>query len=329
MVSIHDVAKRAGVAKSTVSKVLNNYEQVSEETKQKVLKAVKELNYVPNTVAVSLSKKAFDRVGLFIDLNQYRQPIDEINMQYIFGAFHKAKEYNLDIITLFSSQFEDMDLLDINQYLKSQRITCLIIFCLNQNNHAMHEIIMSKEYKCVVVDAPYVNEKTSSVSIDHYFAQYDVAKRTIENEINHSILYLAGDSDGFISRSRLKAMYQLQKDIGFNMIVEYANFSEKYAREFTFKHAKDVNIIICASDLMAIGVVNALREMDLYRPVSGFDGISLMGYSGYQMNTVKQDFYGFATIAFDELYRLISGKKGRHITPEYKILQINYLDVIS
>ena len=61
MVSIKDVAKHAGVAISTVSKVLNNYPNVSEETKKKVNEAVTELNFVPNSVAAALSSKQSGR----------------------------------------------------------------------------------------------------------------------------------------------------------------------------------------------------------------------------------------------------------------------------
>lgn len=64
MVSIKDVAKRAGVAISTVSKVLNHYPNVSEETKRKVNEAVEELNFVPNSVAAALSSKQSGRVAI-------------------------------------------------------------------------------------------------------------------------------------------------------------------------------------------------------------------------------------------------------------------------
>lgn len=57
MVSIKDVARHAGVAISTVSKVLNNYPNVSEETKKRVNESVKELNFLPNSVAAALSSK--------------------------------------------------------------------------------------------------------------------------------------------------------------------------------------------------------------------------------------------------------------------------------
>ena len=73
MVSIRDVAKHAGVAISTVSKVLNHYPNVSEETKEKVNLAIKELNFVPNTIAAALSSKQSGRVALIMNLNTQTQ----------------------------------------------------------------------------------------------------------------------------------------------------------------------------------------------------------------------------------------------------------------
>ena len=86
MVSIKDVAKHAGVAISTVSKVLNHYPNVSDETRIKVNKAVEELNFVPNSVAAALSSKQAGRVALLVNLNVQTQAIDEIDMQYLSGA---------------------------------------------------------------------------------------------------------------------------------------------------------------------------------------------------------------------------------------------------
>lgn len=68
MVSIKDVAKQAGVAISTVSKVLNNYPNVSEATRKKVNQAVAELNFVPNSVAAALSSKQSGRVALLLNM---------------------------------------------------------------------------------------------------------------------------------------------------------------------------------------------------------------------------------------------------------------------
>ena len=101
MVSIKDVAKHAGVAISTVSKVLNDYPNVSEETKKKVNQAVSELNFVPNSVAAALSSKQSGRVAILLNLSSASQAVDEINMQYMSGTIGRAVELNLDVITIF------------------------------------------------------------------------------------------------------------------------------------------------------------------------------------------------------------------------------------
>ena len=63
--------------------------------------------------------------------------------------------------------------------------------------------------------------------------------------------------------------------MGFRLTIAYGDFDEYTARNIIFEYAKNIDIIICASDLMAIGAVNALKEMDIFRPVCGFDGIAL------------------------------------------------------
>ena len=108
MVSIKEVAKHAGVAISTVSKVLNGYEGVSESTKDKVNAAIEALNYTPNAVAAALSSKQFGRIALVLDPNRQTQAIDQIFMQYLVGALDKAKELNVEVVTIFPSMIADL-----------------------------------------------------------------------------------------------------------------------------------------------------------------------------------------------------------------------------
>ncbi|WFR58965.1 LacI family DNA-binding transcriptional regulator [Anaerocolumna sp. AGMB13025] len=330
MASINDVAKMAGVAKSTVSKVLNNYQLVSDETKAKVEAAVLELGYVPNSVAVSLSKKVFNRVGLIVDIRHNSQFIDEIDMQYLTGAFEKSKEYQIDVVTFFSSQFEGMTAKQVSSYLEAQRINCLIIYNLSRENQNLVKLIEKQEFYCVLVDSPIVNKKTSSVTIDHFTAQYDVARKTIEeNKFKSKVLYIAGGRGSYITEQRLEAMKKLKEEIPFELIVKHGDFNEYKTREIIIKWAKKADIIVCASDMMAIGAVFALTEMDIFKPVCGFDGIPLMGYTKIAMNTVRQDFFEKSKQAFDELKKLLDGGEGQHIVMPYKVCKIDYMDVIQ
>ncbi|MDE6319988.1 MAG: substrate-binding domain-containing protein, partial [Lachnospiraceae bacterium] len=104
--------------------------------------------------------------------------------------------------------------------------------------------------------------------------------------------------------------------------------SELLARNLTFRYAKKRNSVVCSSDLMAIGAMRALIEMDIFRPVCGFDGITLMGYAGKQMNTVKQDFKRIASEAVVELKRLLDGGEGKQIILDYELVRMQYMDVI-
>ena len=102
MIGIKDVAKRAGVAVSTVSKVVNDYPNVSEATKKKVNKAIRELGFVPNAVAQALSSKQPGRIALIMN-DTTQSAVDEVDMQYLGGALLKARELGLDVVTLFFS----------------------------------------------------------------------------------------------------------------------------------------------------------------------------------------------------------------------------------
>ncbi len=328
MVSIKDVAKQAGVAISTVSKVLNGYPNVSEETKKKVNQAVEELNFMPNTVAAALSSKQSGRVALLLNLGNVSQAVDEINMQYISGTIGRAVELNLDVITIFDSMLKNKSLDEVVRYLRSQSITGLIIFGMSKEDKVLHRLIDAQLFKIVTVDAPLVNAVSSAIWIDQAAAQYDVARKTLKENEGNSILYLAGKKNGYVSGERIKGIKRLAEEEGLSLLVRNGEFSERLARELTFRYAKKKHIVVCASDLMAIGAMRALMDMDIFRPVCGFDGITLMGYAGQQMNTVKQDFGRIASEAVTELKRLLDGGEGRQIVLDYELVQMKYDDVL-
>ena len=328
MVSIKDVAKQAGVAISTVSKVLNNYPNVSEETKKKVNEAVAELNFVPNSVAAALSSKQSGRVAMLLNLDNVSQAIDEINIQYMSGTINRAVELNLDVITVFYSMLKNKSADEVIRYLQSQSIMGLIIYGISKENKVLHRLIESRIFKVVVIDAPLVNENTSSVWIDQEKAQYEVAKKTMMENRSRSILYLADKKNGYVTQERLNGIKRLAEEMQAPLLVRNGEFSELQARKLTFQYAKKKDVVVCASDLMAIGAMKALIEMDIFRPVCGFDGITLMGYAGKQMNTVRQNFKRIASEAVTELKRLIDGGEGRQIVLDYELVRMKYMDII-
>ncbi len=329
MVSIRDVAREAGVAISTVSKVLNHYPNVREETKEKVNAAIAELGFVPNTIAAALSSKKTGRIALVLDVNRHAQTVDEIPMQYIIGAINRAKEKGMDIITVFFTMIAEMSVDEMVRYFQSQSIEGLIICGLSKDDIMLRRLVDGGKFKCVLIDAPRVDENTSSIHVDNERAQYEVAKKFLEGKPYKKILYLSGKKNGYVSEERLIGVNRLAQELGLSVLVRTGNFSELEARKLTMQYAAGKDAIICASDLMAIGAMKALIDMDIYRPVCGFDGVSLMGYAGKQMHTVRQDFQKIAASAVEELSRLMEGGSGQDIVVPHKLIRIKYLDVIS
>jgi len=330
MVSIRDVARHAGVAISTVSKVLNHYPNVSEETREKVNAAIKELNFVPNTIAAALSSKQSGRVALIMNLNTQTQAIDEIGMQYLQGAIGQCRELGLDVITVFYSMIKDKNPEEMEQYFRSQSISGIIVYGISKDDTALQQLVNAKAFKAVVIDALFVSESTSTVWVDHKQAQKDVARHTIVTNLGNSsrILYISGKNDDYVTDIRIEGMHELAEELNLDLMICNGNFSEYQARQITFEQARERDIIVCASDLMAIGAMKALIEMDIFRPVCGFDGITLMGYVGKQMNTIRQNFSNISKEAVKELARLMDGGEGRNVIMPHEIVRLRYEDII-
>ena len=268
-------------------------------------------------------------MALLINSNMKTNAIDEIDMQYISGALNKAMELNLDVITLFFFMFQNKTADEVARYLQSQSITGIIIYGMSKEDKVLHRLISTGKFKCVVIDAPFVNASTSCIGVDHRRAQYEVAAKTVMENNCKRILYIAGKRNGYVTDERIRGMEDLVKEKNLTMLVRNGEFSELQARNITLKYAKNKDIVVCASDLMAIGAMKALIQMDIFRPVCGFDGIILMGYVGKQMNTVRQDFASISESAMEELQELMNGGYGRNIVMKHSLVRMKYEDIIA
>lgn len=235
----------------------------------------------------------------------------------------------MDMITVFFTMISEMSVEEMIRYFQSQSIEGLIICGLSKSDTVLHKLVKSGKFKVVLVDAPGEGEHTSNIHIDNAKAQYEVAKETILENKSKRILYIAGKKNGYVSEKRMQGMKKLAEELKLSMYIRIGNFSELEARKITMQCAKRRDAIICASDMMAIGAMKALMDMDIFRPVCGFDGISLMGYAGKRMHTVKQDFRKIASCAVEEMARLLDGNTGQEIIMPHKLIRIEYQDVIS
>ncbi len=333
MVSIKDVAKKAGVAISTVSKVLNDYPNITEATREKVNRAIAELNYVPNSIAAALSSKHSGKVALILDPTRLVPAADQIYMQYLQGALECAKEVGLDILPVFFNNISEMSSDDIVRYLKSRGVQALLIFGLTQEDRVLRSLMQEDDFFIVVSDVSFAGRNITSISIDQEQAQYDVAKKVISENSDpargaKSVLYIAGRGTAYVTAERTKGMKKAAEELKVPLSIRYGDFSESKARGIALVTGKEKDIIVCASDLMAVGVLKAFQELKISRPVSGFDGLSLLGYAGEGIFTVRQDFMDIAATAVREAKRLMEGEEGRQVVMPHEVVKVGYMDVM-
>ncbi len=318
-VGIKEVAQLAGVSVSTVSKVLNNYSSVSQKTKDKVLKVVEETGYIPNEVASSLSLKSNNRIALYICINDKFQQIDEINMLYLLGAFDQADEDNLSLITVFSNSLRDYSKEEYAKYFQSISCDNIVIFGLNKEDEKLLYFLEDPGFNFVVVDAGVVNEHTSCVYIDHTLGQYEVAKTIVREK--EKVLYITGKTNGYVTEMRLEGIKKLQKELDLDLTIVDGEFSEKKASAIVANLDCHYDSIVCASDLMAIGVIKALKDTDT--KVCGFDGIRLMGYVANDIYTCKQDFYQIGRATIKAVRELKDSNEGKEVILPHSVGKIS------
>ncbi len=320
MANMNDVAKYAGVSKSTVSKVLNDYPNLSDKTINRVMDAINELGYVPNQTASSLSKKNFKKVGIIFKVNDTEQTIDEVNMQYMIGIDEACSEINVEYSVIFARTLANKSPQEIIAYLRSKSITSLVVLGLSKDDENLYEVITDEVFPTVVTEVELVTNKISCVGSDNYKAQYELAEQLITENNAQKILYISGKQNGYVSEERIRAITDLQAKHNFELEIANGQFSEQVAYDIVKASNFDYDIVICASDLMAIGANRALQESGNVKPISGFDGISLLNYVGKNIKSVKQDFYKFATVSVHQAIKMQDGEKGSKIHVDYDLI---------
>lgn len=328
MIGIKDVAKRAGVAVSTVSKVVNDYPNVSEAMKKKVNKAIRELGFVPGSLASAISARQPAKIGIVIN-DDDPEVKGGINVQYLSGAVKKASELNLDAETLYTSVLRNKSVEETLTQLRNRNVKGLVFFGLSKNDENALELLKVTTLKKVVTNYMSVNDSTSFVGVDQCAASFDEVKAMLESNPVERILYLAGSEDRFETEERLSGAKKAASEKNVEILVRNADFCEKKARDIIFGEKEDYRMVVASSDLCAIGAMKALTEMDVFKHVCGFGGIPLMAYAADGMTTVKIDFEGVAAAAVSELSELLSGKKGRKVLCGYTVGKTEYHDVLG
>lgn len=314
--TIKDIAKIAGVAPSTVSKVINNYPGVSKETKDKVDKIIADHEYQPTFSAKSLATKKSQLIALIY--------AGKINVDFTHPFFNQVMtsfkrvigELGYDIVMFSNEKFQQ----ESNYLARCRHFQvdgCLII-AGEQIEDAVYELVQSP-IPCVGVDLQLEGPNFSYVMTDNMKMSWEVVEHLYLQNIRE-IGFINGKKDSAIAMLREKGFRYAAKQFGISIREEWMQSGDFYEESgyLAMKRILDQpssppKAIFAASDLMAFGAKKAMTEAGLNIPqdicLIGCDDIDACKYSTPQLTTVKQDKDKLGKLAAFLLNDLINGKK--------------------
>ncbi|WP_088067350.1 LacI family DNA-binding transcriptional regulator [Gottfriedia luciferensis] len=320
MATLKDVAKETGFSITTVSRALNGYSDVSEETKLKIQKVADKLGYSPNILARSLVMKQSRTIGLIVSDIKRENIKDNFMYETLCGISDQLAELDYEFVLLSTSTSKQRNK-TYKQLCAERQLDGVIIQGLKLEDPYLQEAVQSNT-PCVLIDIPAEGENVGYVTSD----QFESAKNAIKYlyRMGHrNIVFVNGSENAHVSKVRHRAYQEALKEVGLEYkeeLVIVGDFSEEKSKHEMIPillNNPSITAVFCASDVMALGVLQAARELQLKVPehlsIIGFDNILLSRYVTPPLTTVGQFPYQMGVAATQMLVDLIEKKESAHV----------------
>ena len=276
-VTIKDVAKAAGVSPSTVTRVIQNKSTISDETKKRVRKTMKELNYHPNLNARSLVSSYTQVIGLVLPDDSdafYQNPF----FPSVLRGIAQVASENHYAIQIATGKDEKERLNAISQMVYGKRVDGLI-FLYAQENNPLVKLVSEEQFPFLILGkslSPFI----PLVDNDNIQAGFDATEYFIKKGCNR-IAFIGGAKKLYVTQDRLTGYEQALQEHKLPLDSQRTFFADEFLEErgykFSkrlFKHDPQTDAIITTDSLLAEGVCNYLNEHNLNIPVLSFDSVN-------------------------------------------------------
>lgn len=321
MPTIEDVAEMAGVSVATVSRVLNNSYKVSREKHDRVMEAVKALNYQPNAMGRNL-RLSETKIVLVVCSVVIR---DVIN-----GIQDVAKSLGYDVILSYNGNKAGG--MDSIKFLKNRLVDGVIFSSVNFKSQELYNI--SAEYP-VVQCCEYVNIPNSYlVSVDDEKAAYDMVVHLISQGRKRIgfITYEGPNNSLNFPHEREKGYRRALSDYGIpydpklKIVADYGYEGGCRAAGEFMKLSNKPDAVFSIQDMFAVGCLNTLKSNGIQIPddiaVAGFDHWEIADMCEPKLSTVVQPFYDIGCETMRMMAAVLKGEvtTGRQIFINHQLL---------
>jgi LacI family transcriptional regulator len=315
--SIRDVACKAGVSASTVSRVLNARPDVAPATRERVLAVIEELNYHPNAQAVSLSRRYTGVVGLVVPdvitpfCTSVIESVQNTLRAYGYWMLLVANQVNPEEQARLQAEF-------LVELWRGRRIDGLLVLIPVEVSLGPLRAMAQEGVPSVLIDMQYDGTGLNYIAVDNYRGGYLAAEHLLRLGYR-DIAILCGPHWMPVSRDRLAGYEAALHDQGVPVhsewIVPGLGFDEetgRHAMRTLLSADRRPRAVFAASDLIAFGAMATLDEVRLRIPddiaLIGFDDIPTAATYRPPLTTVRQPLETMGRLAVEHLCRLLSGE---------------------
>lgn len=310
--SIKDVAREAGVSIATVSRVLNNIDVVNEDTKKRVVEAIKELGYRPNIIARSLKTQRTKTIGILIpDISSQFYP------DIVRGAEDVSNIYDYNVI-LCNSDFDDKKEKEYLRVLKEKMVDGVIYMSSSLNDEIL-DLINELNLRTILVETKDKNGLFPSVTIDNVLATYEGTKHLTDKGfkkiafigVNKATMNAWGERCIGFEKAMKEAKLEVDEDLVYFDTLRVKTGIDGVQKFLDNK--KTFDAIVCASDEIAMGAINTLRENGVKVPeqvsVIGFNNNYVGSIFYPKLTTISQPSYDMGSVAMRMLIKILNNKE--------------------
>lgn len=314
MTTIKDVAHHAKVSPATVSRYINNRGYVGTDTRQRIAKAIEELNYVPNEVARSLFQKKSKLIGLL--LPDIANPFFPLLAQGVEDYFH---QYGYHVI--FGNIQENPD--KIAAYLKmfQQNFVAGILSAVPLDSNKLNKAT-------VIVDRTDCQSTYSIAANNQQGAQLIVDAITATSF--QDIVIIAGPQEVVTANTRFHYVTRALANQGVKYQV-LENTSYRFNDALTtadrlFTEFPRVDTVIAANDVQAIAIIQKANQLKRRVPedlqIIGYDDISMSELTIPRLTTIQQPAFAMGWQAAEMLYQLINDED---LVDKHRLLDVKLM----
>jgi DNA-binding LacI/PurR family transcriptional regulator len=290
--TIFDVAKRAGVSIGTVSRVLNNRDRVHPRTRERVQKAIEELDFHSNALARGLASQQTDTLGLIIP-----QVNDPFYFQIVRGVEDAASEKNYSL--LIASQPRTATEARYNRLFRRGHVDAIILMGIDARPQEVQQIV--ERGVPIVLIQQEMDREIPTFSADNYSGACAVSRHLVEDHGYKRIAFISGTHHTPDSRERLRGLRDILREHGLELPSQYIVQGDYLIGSGYTAMMQLLNLperpeaVFAANDQMALDAIKAARDFGLSVPddiaIVGFDDVPLASYSSPELTTVHQPIY--------------------------------------